>query len=69
MERMELMGAGGDEAEAWREYLLYNTAEGFAFLVDAESRLDPSTRPEAAPKPVPEATGRSALRESSNVVR
>ena len=33
MERMELMGAG-DEAEAWREYLLYNRIEGFAFLVD-----------------------------------
>ncbi len=32
-ERMELMG-GGDEAEAWREYLLYNRTEGFAFLVD-----------------------------------
>jgi hypothetical protein len=26
---------GGDEAEAWREYLLYNRIEGFAFLVDA----------------------------------
>ena len=34
MERMELMSAGSDEAEAWREYLLYNTTEGFAFLVD-----------------------------------
>ena len=34
VERMELMG-GGDEAEAWREYLLYNRTEGFAFLVDA----------------------------------
>jgi ribosomal protein S27AE len=33
LERMELMG-GNDEAEAWREYLLYNRAEGFAFLVD-----------------------------------
>ena len=37
MGRMELMGAGGDEAEAWREYLLYNRAEGFAFLVDTNS--------------------------------
>lgn len=34
MERVELMSAGSDEAEAWREYLLYNTTEGFAFLVD-----------------------------------
>jgi hypothetical protein len=34
MERMELMSAGSDEAEAWREYLLYNRNEGFAFLVD-----------------------------------
>ena len=40
LERMELMGGardeadGTDEAEAWREYLLYNRAEGFAFLVD-----------------------------------
>jgi hypothetical protein len=34
MERMELMSAGSDEAEAWREYLLYNATEGFAFLVD-----------------------------------
>ena len=34
MERMELMGGGSDEAEAWREYLLYNRTEGFAFLVD-----------------------------------
>ncbi len=33
MERMELMGAG-DTAESWREYLLYNRTEGFAFLVD-----------------------------------
>jgi len=34
MERMELMSASADEAEAWREYLLYNRNEGFAFLVD-----------------------------------
>ena len=34
MERMELMGGASDEAEAWREYLLYNRTEGFAFLVD-----------------------------------
>jgi hypothetical protein len=34
MERMELMGGASDEAEAWREYLLYNRNEGFAFLVD-----------------------------------
>ena len=34
MERMELMSGGSDEAEAWREYLLYNRQEGFAFLVD-----------------------------------
>jgi hypothetical protein len=34
MERIELMSAGSDEAEAWREYLLYNRNEGFAFLVD-----------------------------------
>jgi ribosomal protein S27AE len=34
MERMELMSDGSDEAEAWREYLLYNRQEGFAFLVD-----------------------------------
>jgi hypothetical protein len=33
VERMALMGVG-DEAEAWREYLLYNRTEGFAFLVD-----------------------------------
>ena len=33
-ERMELMSGGSDEAEAWREYLLYNRQEGFAFLVD-----------------------------------
>ena len=31
---MELMGGASDEAEAWREYLLYNRTEGFAFLVD-----------------------------------
>ena len=34
LERMELMSGGSDEAEAWREYLLYNRTEGFAFLVD-----------------------------------
>jgi hypothetical protein len=34
MERMELMSGDSDEAEAWREYLLYNRQEGFAFLVD-----------------------------------
>ena len=34
LERMELMGGDSDEAEAWREYLLYNRNEGFAFLVD-----------------------------------
>ncbi|HYP31692.1 MAG TPA: DUF4178 domain-containing protein [Burkholderiaceae bacterium] len=34
MERMELMSGGSDESEAWREYLLYNRQEGFAFLVD-----------------------------------
>jgi len=34
MERMSLMGGDSDEAEAWREYLLYNRGEGFAFLVD-----------------------------------
>ena len=34
MERMELMSGASDEAEAWREYLLYNRIEGFAFLVD-----------------------------------
>ena len=33
MERMALMG-DGEESDAWREYLLYNRAEGFAFLVD-----------------------------------
>ncbi len=37
MERMELMSTGSDEAEAWREYLLYNTTEGFAFLVDTNA--------------------------------
>ena len=34
MERMELMGEDDDVAEAWREYLVYNRTEGFAFLVD-----------------------------------
>ena len=34
MERMERMSGSSDEAEAWREYLLYNRSEGFAFLVD-----------------------------------
>jgi ribosomal protein S27AE len=34
MERVELMDAGSDEAEAWREYLVWNRTEGFAFLVD-----------------------------------
>jgi len=34
MERMELMGGDSDESESWREYLLYNRTEGFAFLVD-----------------------------------
>jgi len=34
VERMELMSGSSDEAEAWREYLLYNRQEGFAFLVD-----------------------------------
>jgi hypothetical protein len=32
-ERIEL-AAPGEVAEAWREYLLYNRTEGFAFLVD-----------------------------------
>jgi len=27
--------SGGDEAEAWREYLLWHRTDGFAFLVDA----------------------------------
>ncbi len=43
-----------------------------AFLVDAESRLDPSTRPEPPKeKPVatPEPAGRSASRDSSVIIR
>ena len=38
-----------------------------AFLVDAESRLDPSTRPE--PRPSPIGAGRSASRELNRVIR
>ncbi len=41
-----------------------------AFLVDAESRLDPSTRPEPSrEKPAPEPAGRAAARETSTIAR
>jgi hypothetical protein len=36
VERAEVPEDDEDEASAWREYLLYNREEGFAFLVDAE---------------------------------
>lgn len=36
VERIEVEGDEDDEQAAWREYLLYNREEGFAFLVDAE---------------------------------
>ena len=35
VERIEVASeSGGDESESWREYLLWNRIEGFAFLVD-----------------------------------
>lgn len=44
VERIEVASSGGDDDDtdssdgqsAWREYLLYNRIEGFAFVVDAE---------------------------------
>ncbi|MBW8828248.1 MAG: DUF4178 domain-containing protein [Burkholderiales bacterium] len=36
VERCEVPGGSDDEQSFWREYLLYNRTEGFAFLVDAE---------------------------------
>jgi len=36
VERCELPEDADDERSYWREYLLYNRIEGFAFLVDAE---------------------------------
>ncbi|MBI3369006.1 MAG: DUF4178 domain-containing protein [Burkholderiales bacterium] len=36
VERQEVDLADGDDASAWREYLLYNANEGFVFLVDAD---------------------------------
>lgn len=35
-ERIEVDVDPGEEQATWREYLLYNRSEGFAFLVDAE---------------------------------
>ena len=35
-ERCDIPGDADDESVFWREYLLYNRSEGFAFLVDAE---------------------------------
>jgi hypothetical protein len=35
-ERQEIPESPEDEAGAWREYLLFNKAEGFAFLVDTD---------------------------------
>ncbi|MBI5257144.1 MAG: DUF4178 domain-containing protein [Burkholderiales bacterium] len=35
-ERIEVDVEAGEEQVTWREYLLYNRTEGFAFLVDAE---------------------------------
>ena len=35
-ERCEIADEADDESVFWREYLLYNRSEGFAFLVDAE---------------------------------
>lgn len=35
-ERIEVDVEAGEEQATWREYLLYNRTEGFAFLVDAE---------------------------------
>lgn len=35
-ERAEVDVEAGEEQATWREYLLYNRTEGFAFLVDAE---------------------------------
>ena len=36
LERCELAGGEDDEQTFWREYLLYEREEGFAFLVDAQ---------------------------------
>ena len=36
VERAEVPEDAEDEQEYWREYLLYNRTEGFAFLVDAD---------------------------------
>lgn len=36
VERCEVPESSDDEQSFWREYLLYNRMEGFAFLVDAE---------------------------------
>ena len=35
-ERCDLPGSGDDEQTFWREYLLFNQTEGFAFLVDTD---------------------------------
>lgn len=36
LERCDIPGPGDDETSFWREYLLYNTTAGFAFLVDTD---------------------------------
>ena len=36
VERCDLPTGGEDEQTFWREYLVYNQSEGFAFIVDAE---------------------------------
>ncbi|MBK6471563.1 MAG: DUF4178 domain-containing protein [Betaproteobacteria bacterium] len=36
LERCDIPGPGDDETSFWREYLLYNTTAGFAFIVDTE---------------------------------
>ncbi|NRF66226.1 DUF4178 domain-containing protein [Aquincola sp. S2] len=36
VERIEVDVEAGEDQPTWREYLLYNRSEGFAFLVDAE---------------------------------
>lgn len=51
LERCDIPESGEDEQSFWREYLLFNQLEGFAFLVDTEegwSLVRPLT---GAPKP------------------
>ena len=50
-ERCDLPGSGEDEQTFWREYLLFNQTEGFAFLVDTDEGWSVVRPLTGAPRP------------------